>query len=94
VKLEVHVRPGSSRTIVGGTYDGVLVVRVVERAESGRATHAAQKAVAEAVGVPVRSVRPLRGATSRRKLFEIEVGDADSARIRREVERLRGQTQA
>ncbi|MGO9343062.1 MAG: DUF167 domain-containing protein [Acidimicrobiales bacterium] len=89
VKLEVHVRPGSSRTFVGGTHDGALVVRVVERAESGRATDASLRAVAEAVGVPARSVKLVRGVTSRRKLFEIEVGDPDSARIQREVDQLR-----
>jgi hypothetical protein len=87
--VEVHVRPGSSRAAVGGTHDGALIVRVVERAESGRATDAALRAVARSVGIPGRSVTLVRGATSRRKLFEIEVAPTDAARISGELERLR-----
>jgi len=74
---------------VGGEYDGALVVRVVEGAEAGRATDAALSAVAKAVAVPRRSVRLLRGATSRRKLLQIEVGPEDVGRVRTALERLR-----
>lgn len=41
----------------------------------GRATAAALRAVAEAVGVPRRSVRLVSGATSRTKVFEIDRAD-------------------
>jgi uncharacterized protein len=67
MRLEIHVRPGASTTIVGGEHDGALVVRVVESADEGRATKAALKAVAKALGLPRRSVTLVRGATSRRK---------------------------
>lgn len=74
MRLEIHVRPGASTTIVGGEHDGALVVRVVEPADEGRATKAALKAVAKALGLPRRSVSLVRGGTSRRKWIEVEVG--------------------
>jgi uncharacterized protein YggU (UPF0235/DUF167 family) len=84
------VRPGASATAVGGVHDGALVVRVVEPADAGRATNAALRAVAEAVGLPRRSVTLVRGATSRRKLIEIESGPEAGASVRSVVDRLRG----
>ena len=80
--MEIHVRPSSSTTAVGGEYDGALVVRVVEPADSGRATEAALRAVAKAVAVSRRSVSIVRGATGRRKLVEIEVGRQEAHRSR------------
>jgi len=65
------VRPGSSRTVVGGSYDGALLVRVSERAVDGKATAAALSAVAKALGVPSRDVTLMSGATSRTKTVEI-----------------------
>jgi len=75
VRIDIHVRPNASNTLVGGTHDGVLVVRVTEPAERGRASAAALRAVADALGVPPRSVRLIRGSTSRRKTLEVEVPD-------------------
>lgn len=72
MRFEIHVRPGASRTGVGGSHDGALVVRVAEPADAGRATAAALRAVAEALGVPARAVTLVRGAASRRKLIEVE----------------------
>ena len=77
---------------MGGDYNGALVVRVVERAESGQATEAALKAVAQALGLPRRSVRLVHGATSRRKLMEIEVEDEEGASMQTALRRLRGGT--
>lgn len=73
LRLEIHVRPGSSRTLVGGSHAGALLVRVVAPADRGAATAAALHAVADALGLPWRSVTLVRGATSRRKLIEIQV---------------------
>jgi len=90
MRVEIHVRPSSSGTAVGGEYDGVLVVRVIEPADSGRATEAALRAVAKAVAVPHRSVRLVRGATSRRKLIEIEVSQQEARTVNTALQRLRG----
>ena len=67
----VRVRPGASRTAVGGSYDGVLVVRVQERAVDGAATTAVLRAVAEAFGVRRADVTLVSGATSRTKVLEV-----------------------
>jgi len=74
VRLSVRVRPGSSRTSVGGAHDGALVVRVTARAVEGAATEAVLVAVAEAFGVRRREVSLVSGATSRTKVLEVPDG--------------------
>ncbi|MGO8874417.1 MAG: DUF167 domain-containing protein [Acidimicrobiales bacterium] len=77
MRLTVRVRPGASATAVGGSYGGgaVLVVRVAAPAVDGRATEAALVAIADAFGVPRRSVSLVHGATSHSKVVELS-GDA------------------
>lgn len=75
MRVEVHVKPGSARSSVGGTHDGALVVRVTARAVDGKATAAVLVAVADALGVPPAAVTLVRGATSRRKLLEVDGAD-------------------
>jgi len=87
--VEIHVRPSSSTTVVGGEHDGALVVRVVEPADSGRATAAALRAIAKAVAVSPRSVTLVRGATGRRKLIDIEVAHDEAHSLRTTLQRLR-----
>ena len=87
--MEIHVRPSSSVTMVGGEHDGALVVRVIEPADSGRATEAALRAVAKAVAVSHRSVTLVRGATSRRKLIDIQVANDEAHSLRTTLQRLR-----
>ena len=72
MRLTLHVTPGSSHPIVGGSHDGALVVKVRERAVEGRATEAALVALAEALGVRRRVVTLVSGATSRRKVVDVE----------------------
>jgi uncharacterized protein (TIGR00251 family) len=74
MRLELHVRPGASRTVVGGSHDGALVVRVNARAVDGQATDAALRAVADAFGVRRAAVTLVRGATSRSKIVDIDGG--------------------
>jgi uncharacterized protein (TIGR00251 family) len=74
MRLKLHVRPGASRTVVGGSHDGALVVRVNARAVDGQATDAALRAVADAFGVRRTAVTLVRGATSRSKIVDIEGG--------------------
>jgi uncharacterized protein YggU (UPF0235/DUF167 family) len=76
-RLAVRVRPGASRTKVGGRYGDPadpasrLVVAVSARAVDGAATEAVLAAVAAAIGVRPRQVTLVRGRTSRDKLLEI-----------------------
>ncbi len=86
-RIDLWVRPGSSRTLVGGEHDGALLVAVAARAVDGAATTAALKAVARALGVHPRQVHLLRGATSRRKVVEVSDPPPDLDRL---LEHLRG----
>ena len=71
LRIAVRVRPGASRTAVGGTRADALVVAVTAPAVDGRATEAALAALADALGVRRRHVRLVTGATSRDKVVEI-----------------------
>jgi uncharacterized protein (TIGR00251 family) len=86
MRLEIHVRPNASRTVVGGTHNGALVVRVASPAEGGKATRSALTVIAETFDVPRHTVTLVRGPASRRKLVDIHTGSADEARL---AERLR-----
>ncbi|PMR57528.1 hypothetical protein C1A38_29480, partial [Verrucosispora sp. ts21] len=73
--VAVRVKPGASRARVGGRYDGpygpALVIAVNAPAVDGRATEAARRALAEALGVRPATVSLRTGAASRDKLFQI-----------------------
>ena len=91
VRLEIYVRPSASRTVVGGEYDGRLVVRVVEPADDGRATVAAINAVADALKIARPAVTFVRGAASRRKLLEVDTGALGERSIAELIASLRSQ---
>ncbi|MFI6822619.1 DUF167 domain-containing protein [Micromonospora sp. NPDC050187] len=71
--VAVRVKPGASRARVGGRFDGphgpALVIAVNAPAVDGRATEAARKALAQALGVRPAVVSLRAGAASRDKLF-------------------------
>jgi uncharacterized protein YggU (UPF0235/DUF167 family) len=94
VRLEIHVKPGASRTEVGGEYDGALVVRVAEPAEGGRATKAALRAVADALTLPRRSVTLVRGSTSRHKVIDVDTENREEESVARATTQLRRGTRA
>jgi len=89
MRLEIHVLPNAARTFVGGSHGGLLVVRVAEPADEGRATKAALRAVAHALGVRAGAVSLVRGATSRQKLLEVDVPGPAQARLEESLDRLR-----
>ena len=90
--IAVRVKPGAARSRVGGRHDGpygpALVVAVAAPAVDGRATEAARRAVAAALGLRAGAVR-LRASSSARsasrdKLFTVDDPPDDLA------ERVRG----
>ncbi|WP_082159633.1 DUF167 domain-containing protein [Micromonospora sp. HK10] len=74
--VAVRVKPGASRARVGGRFDGphgpALVIAVHAPAVDGRATEAARRALADALGVRPAAVSLRAGAASRDKLFLVE----------------------
>jgi uncharacterized protein YggU (UPF0235/DUF167 family) len=86
VRVTVRVRPGASRTRVGGRWgdDEVLGVSVGARAVDGAATAAVCAAVALAFGVRAREVTLVAGERSRTKVLEVDV-DAEQGRHRLEA---------
>jgi uncharacterized protein YggU (UPF0235/DUF167 family) len=75
------VRPGASRTRVGGRYDGpygpALVVAVTAPPVDGRATEAVVRAVADALGLRPRDITLRTGTASRDKLLSVTSSDPD-----------------
>ncbi|MGH9210368.1 MAG: DUF167 domain-containing protein [Acidimicrobiales bacterium] len=69
--LAVLVQPGASRDGVAGRHGEALKVRVSAPPEAGRANRAVQALLADAFGVPGRSVELVSGATNRRKRFRL-----------------------
>lgn len=72
MRVAIRVRPGVSRTRVGGLHGDRLVVAVQARAVDGAATEAALAALADALGVRRRHVSLVSGATSRDKVAEVD----------------------
>ncbi|WP_267593810.1 DUF167 domain-containing protein [Carbonactinospora thermoautotrophica] len=87
IRLAIRVKPGASRTVVGGSHGDTLVVAVSARAVEGKATEAALRALADALGLRRRDLRLVTGATSRDKVVEIEHPPAD---LTQRVDMLRG----
>ena len=76
--LEVRVTPRAGRNAVRLT-DGRVRLRVAEIPETGRATAAARRTLARALGLQRRSVTLRTGMTSRTKRFQIEGLSRDEA---------------
>jgi uncharacterized protein len=67
---------------LAGWRDGFLLVRVTAPPEGGRANAALCRVLAKRAGVGVRSVSVVRGASSRRKVVQVDgIGAADLARV-------------
>lgn len=84
MRVAIRVKPGASRTRVGGLHGDRLVVAVTARAVDGAATAAALRALADALVVRPRFLHLVSGATSRDKVVEVAeeaVDDAVRARL-------------
>ncbi len=71
-RLAVRASPGSKRDAIAAVVEGVVRVRVAAPAERGRANEALVGLLAGCLGVPLRAVTIVRGATSRQKVVEVE----------------------
>jgi len=89
MRVSVRVKPGASRTKVGGQYGEVsagqgpvLIVFVAQRAVDGAATEGVLKAVAKAFGLrraDVELASAGSGRTSRTKVLELRGDDQELA---------------
>jgi uncharacterized protein (TIGR00251 family) len=71
-RIAVVVSPGAKRSEVVGRQGDAWKLRVTAPPERGRANAAVCALLAEALGVPAASVRVAAGATSRRKVVEVD----------------------
>jgi uncharacterized protein (TIGR00251 family) len=76
VRISVYVQPRASKTMVAGTHDGCIKVRLAAPPVDGAANIALIEFIAERLGIAKSRVRLVSGATSRRKVLEIEGADA------------------
>ena len=88
--VTIRVKPGASRTRVGGSFGDppALVVAVSAPPVNGRANDAVIEAVADALGVRPRQVRLVSGQTARTKVLAIDTDDEPSLSER--IAQLRG----
>ena len=87
LQFAIRVRPGASRTAVGGTYGAdALVVAVGARAVEGAANRAVIAALAVAFEVRQQDVQLVAGAAGRSKIVAIA---GDETRLAARLEQLR-----
>lgn len=75
--LAIHAQPGAKRSEVMGLHGEALKIRLAAPPLEGRANAALIAFLAEALGVPRRSVAVIKGLASRKKL--VLVSDAGAA---------------
>ena len=74
-KIQIKVVPGSSKDEVVGSYGEGLKIRVTAAPEKGKANAAVTRLLAEHFGVKPTHIRIAAGASSPRKVVEIESED-------------------
>jgi uncharacterized protein len=79
VEIAVKVVPGASRDRIVGPLGDALKVQVAAAPERGKANAAVEALLADALGVPIKSVRVTRGHSSPRKTVVVQGITADDA---------------
>jgi len=82
------VVPGSSRECIAGWLGGALKLRVRAPAERGKANAAAERLLAEALGIPTQRARVVRGRNSTRKI--VEISGLSESEVRNRLSKLIG----
>ena len=75
-RIALYVQPRAAKTCIAGTHDGNIKVRLAAPPVDGAANAALIEFIAERLGIAKSRVRLVSGATSRRKVLEIEGVDA------------------
>jgi uncharacterized protein (TIGR00251 family) len=85
VILDIKVIPRAGRTMLAGTRDGALLVRLAAAPVDGAANQELIAFLSTVLGVPQRSISILTGATSRRK--RVKIAGLDAATVQKRIER-------
>jgi uncharacterized protein len=72
IRLAVYIQPRASKTELAGRHDGSIKIRIAAPPVDHAANRALIEFVAECLGIAARKVRIVSGATSRRKVLEID----------------------
>ena len=89
IRLAIRVKPGASRTTVGGLVGEELAVAITAQAHDGAANKAAIAAVAKALGVGKSRVAIVKGATFRSKVVDISLDPGARVEIERKIWAMR-----
>lgn len=79
--ISVHAQPGAKKSAVAGLHGESLKVRVAAPPVEGKANDALTAFVAKALDLPRRSVRIVKGESSREKVLLVADAIADPARL-------------
>ncbi len=77
--IDVSVSPNAKKTELVGWHDGALRIRLQAPPVDGAANEALRKWLAQQLGLPHQQVKLLRGDTSRRKQWQVELDCAQVA---------------
>jgi hypothetical protein len=78
IRIGVYVQPRAAKTCVAGMHDGDIKVRLAAPPVDGAANAALVEFVAGRLGIAKSRVRVVSGASSRRKVLQIEGVAADA----------------
>jgi uncharacterized protein (TIGR00251 family) len=77
VRLEVYIQPRAAKTELAGMHGNSIKIRIAAPPVDNAANYALIEFIAERVGIAKRCVRLVSGATSRKKVLEIDDVSAD-----------------
>lgn len=88
-RLAIRVKPGASRSEVGGLVGEELAVAITSQAHNGEANEAAIAALAKALGVGKTRLQIVKGATFRPKVVEISLDPGARGEVMRKIWAMR-----
>ena len=83
-RLKVKVAPGAKQECIIGWHGDVLKVRVSDQPEKGKANSGVRKLIAEALGIPTRSVSITVGQTSKNK--HVVIGGLSGSEVKSKID--------
>ncbi|MSX17571.1 MAG: DUF167 domain-containing protein [Actinobacteria bacterium] len=89
MRLAIRVKPGASRTEVGGLVGEEIAVAITAQAHDGEANMAAIAALAKALGIGKTRIRIVKGATFRSKVVEISLDPGARSEVMKKIWAMR-----